>query len=76
MERINWLWASVFVGALGFAGCGASAEAGDQGQHEETDQVTNGAHQDNDGNDPFKPKRCPPGKVEGSDPGDCPPGHQ
>ncbi|MBI2391229.1 MAG: hypothetical protein HYV09_16690 [Deltaproteobacteria bacterium] len=58
-------------------GCGAgTSDPPVTEEKESTDQVDQAQHQDNDGNDPFKKKRCPPGKVEGSDPGECPEGHQ
>lgn len=58
-----------------FWGCGAgTSDPPVTDEKENTEQVDQAQHQG--GEDDFKKKRCPPGKVDDSKPGDCPEGHQ
>jgi len=82
MERLIriGLLTGALTGLAFFVGCGGDPgeRTGDdkQTKTENVEQVDQAQHSDNDGNDPFKPKRCPPGKLDDSSNGDCPPGHQ
>ena len=80
MERLIriGLLTGTLTGLAFFTACGGDPgqPTDDQAKTENTEQVDQAQHSDNDGNDPFKQKRCPPGKADDSKNGDCPPGHQ